>query len=107
MTGSTLSINRAPTFLGEVPFHPPGAKSNSLIELDLKWLSTDEANEFVDKYKDASDFDVFKGIVAGWHNVDGEFNDDNIKALLANYYGITSAIVQYWRKELNVARLKN
>jgi hypothetical protein len=99
-----------PTFKSVVTIPTPGVPSGTRLPLVFRHKTKKEFLEFYttltgDAVK--SDVDVVFELVAGWEDVEVEYNKQNLEELLDNYPAAALAIMDAYRVELLEARVKN
>ncbi len=102
-----LKLQPDPTFTAKVDIPTPwGAQT---IKMDFKYRDAEEFEAFTkaESENTRANEEVIMDIAAGWHNVDGEFNAENVKLLCKKYHQAAKAIVDTWIMQNTQARLGN
>jgi len=118
-----LKLNPNPTFNRKLTFTADGSEEE--INLKCRHKSRTEFNELWDEHRaaqpkppdDAPDdidirktidwqVDLFMQLVDGW-DIEAEFNRDNVRALLNNYFDFYGSFVESYTKGLMRAKLGN
>lgn len=103
-----LKLNPNPTFWVDVNVRKPGGEVDS-FKIEFRHKTRAGLRQFMEngKGKDDADYLVESGIVAGWQDVDAEFSNDNLKALVDNYPGIAGVLLLTYPAELMKASAGN
>lgn len=105
-----FKLNPAPTFKARVTIPVPGQAKPDPIEFEFKHKSQSQLKEWAEKSdarKSMTDAAFLMDFAVGWSGVDGEFNEENLKAFCDNYHGAALVVWDAYLKELTAARLGN
>lgn len=102
-----LKLQPDPTFTKPVDIPTPWGIQT--IKIEFKYRDTEEFEQFMkdEAANPRSNEQVLMDIAAGWHNIDGEFNEENIKKYCKKYHRFANAIVETYIRENTSARLGN
>lgn len=104
-----LKLKADPTFTAPVKIPTPNGQV--VVRMDFKHMPKDEFEAFVKSERERDekrpDADVILDIVAGWHDVDGEFNRENVTRLCQEYHAAGRVIVETFVEELTQHRQGN
>ena len=103
-----LKLQAEPTFVSAVII--PSPWGDQKIKMVFKYMDTDEFESYIKNNADRqnmSNEDVIMEIASGWHEVDGEFNKENVALLCKKYHQAAAKIVNAWMENNTQARLGN
>lgn len=100
-----LILTAEPTFKAPVAIPVPGGKT-ATVQFTFKWRTRDEAKEWLEGVEKLSDEEIVLSAASGW-DLDDEFNDTNVNALLQKFGGSARAIFNAYVDELRGAKAKN
>jgi len=109
-----------PTFPATVAIAVPG-KQPEKLKLTFRHMTREQLRDFFDRIAreaaEAIEGDrddtvtrerkALEEIVAGWEDVDQPFSGEALEALIRNYHGAATAILDAYTGELNLARRGN
>lgn len=96
-----------PTFTTKVSLSVPGSDKPASIEVEFKHLSRPKIKAFFEGLEGKTDAEALSEIMVGWSGPDGDFNRDNLQALLDNYPASGGELFDAFRRDLMEARQKN
>jgi hypothetical protein len=102
-----LKIQANPTFNSRVEIPTP--EGPVAIKMVFKHMDTDSYKEFIEREAELqrTNEDAIMDIAEGWHEVDGEFNRENVAKVCKQYHAAAGAIVTAFIKDLTQARVGN
>lgn len=103
-----LKLQAEPTFTAAVEIPSPWGAQR--IKVVFKYMDTEAYEAYVKNNasrQNMTNEDVIMEIASGWHEVDGEFNKENIALLCKNYHQAAISIVNTWMEKNTQARLEN
>lgn len=103
---ATLKLQPAPTFWAKVPIPLPGGEKHE-IELEFVHKTRDDLDKWRSEKDVKTDGKAVMTIVKNWRGVEGDFNEDNINAVLQNYHGAGIAIGRTYIEQLMQLKLGN
>lgn len=103
-----FKLNPSPQFDASVAIPVPGKEPQTLV-LVFKHMNREETAAYFTGIAKSEKIvaSTLMGIVAGWKNVDAEFNEENLQKLIDNYHGAVKAIYEAYGTELAEGRRKN
>lgn len=101
-----LKLQPNPTFEWPVMIVAPGGEQTEIIVI-FRHKGRTDANAFIDQAREMDDIDAMMAIVAGWRDVDGEFDRTNMASLIDAYPAAAPAIFSAWIAGLAGAQTKN
>lgn len=102
-----FQVTPNPTFWAPVALSIPGKAEPVEVQMQFKHMPPEEFGQFLSDIKDKPELDCIKLILLDWKEVDGPFNEVNLKTLLANYHRASREIFAAWRTELAESKRKN
>lgn len=99
-----------PTFKAKVAIPVPGSPvGKSTLEIEFRHKTKAALQAYLESTTTNArdDIDALAEIIVGWHDIDVDYNRDNLATLLQNYPAAAPAIVSAYVKELADARLGN
>lgn len=101
-----LKLKPNPTFPLKVGVHVPGHEPDEVV-LTAKHRSKDDMAEFIKAVSDMKDdASVILAIATGW-DLDNEFSEENVRALVNDYVDAPRAVFERYLEELSGNRRKN
>ncbi len=102
-----LKLTAEPTFTADVVIPTPWGKQK--IKVVFKYKDAEAYEEYIKKESTESrkNEDVIMEIASGWHEVDGEFNAENIAQLCKTYHRAAESIVKTYIETNCQSRLEN
>jgi hypothetical protein len=102
-----LKIQANPTFNARVEIPTP--EGPVAIKMVFKHMDTEAYNDFIKREAELqrSNEDAIMDIAEGWHEVDGEFNRENVAKVCKQYHAAAGVIVTTFINELTQAKAGN
>lgn len=103
-----LKLKADPTFTSNIVVPTPSGPVT--IKGTFKHMPKADFTAFVKKEREGTarpDEEVVMDILAGWSEVDAEFNSDNVKALCQEYHAFGKTVVETFVEQLTQYRTGN
>lgn len=99
-----FKLQPKPTFWAKVPLTVPGEVRPAMVDFEFHYLPEAER---IKLFEERSALDVAIEVVCNWKGVDAEFNQENLRALYANYARAVLDVLETYNRELLESRRKN
>lgn len=96
-----------PTFKSKVALSVPGSDKPITVGITFKHLSRPQIKDYFAALDGKTDAEALGEVITGWDDIDGEFSQDNLQALLDNYPTAGGELFEAFRRDLMESRRKN
>lgn len=103
-----LKLKAAPTFTADIKIPTPGG--DVIIKGTFKHMPKDQFQDFVKRERSSEarpDEAIIMDILAGWTDVDAEFNVENVKLICQEYHAFGKTVVETFVEKLTQYRQGN
>ena len=93
-----LKLSKNPTFKAKVGIPVPGSKAVN-VTFEFRAKTRAELTQWLEDNKETPVFELVRGVVCGWSEVDEAFSDEALERLLDVYPGSALAIFNRYAEE--------